>query len=128
MLKARSILNWSLNFASPSWWAAHLCLVGFSLVATDVAAQTRAKTDEPCLAGAEVRELVDQKAVLAPGPVLKKARATSGSGSKVLRAVLCRRDGQYVYRITLLRRDGRVVQQLLPARAGRGDAPRAGSQ
>lgn len=93
-------------------------------IACTSAAQARPKSDEQCLGQAEVRELVSQKIVLAPAPILKKARAAGGSGAKVLRALLCRRDGQYIYRISLLRRDGRVVHQAVSARAIRTDAPR----
>lgn len=96
----------------------------FALVMTATGVVARPKSDDQCLSQAEVRELVSQKAVTAPGPVLRKARAAAGPGAKVLRAVLCRRDGQYVYRVTLLMRDGKVVHQAVVARPARSDPPR----
>jgi len=101
-----------------------LCLVFASLAAGTSQAQARPKSDDQCLGQAEVRDLVNQNAVLPPEVVLRKARATVGPGAKVLRALLCRREGQYVYRLTLLRRDGRVIHQVVSARPARSDAPR----
>ncbi|MGV2980282.1 PepSY domain-containing protein [Camelimonas sp. ID_303_24] len=101
-----------------------LCLALASLTAEPSQAQARPKSDDQCLGQGEVRELVNQNAVLSPELVLRKARATVGPGAKVLRALLCRREGQYVYRLTLLRRDGRVIHQVVSARPVRPDAPR----
>lgn len=107
------------------WLLGLVCGVSSLLpVMTATVAVARPKGDDQCLSQAEVRELVSQKTVTAPGPVLRKARAAAGPGAKVLRAVLCRRDGQYVYRVAILMRDGRVVHQVVVARPGRSDPPR----
>lgn len=92
------------------------CLAGGAAAADDRAAAPG------CLSQAEMREVLAQKAVIAPLVAVRAARAKSGG--KVIRASLCRNDNEFVYQITTLRRDGRVVRVTVDGRSGRIEASR----
>ena len=71
-----------------------------------------------CLDTAEMRDAVEEKAVIAP-PVAVMVARRAVPGAEVIRARLCRSGEGMAYLISALREDGRLVQVVVDAPTGK---------